>query len=97
MSDQNKLKTIGMGSGMAPLAETREQSIADSVTRSQPFQKLYPDVDIKAALIEPTINFTFDIQVTLLIIFRIKCSNIRIGKSRQSRQDEIRNALGPAA
>ena len=64
MSDQGETKTTPAVSGMAPLAQTREQSIVDSVKSSVEFQKQFPDIDVKGAFIEPTINFVFDMQVS---------------------------------
>ncbi|RYP63565.1 hypothetical protein DL769_006920 [Monosporascus sp. CRB-8-3] len=49
--------------GMAPLASTREQSIADSVKSIDEFQKAFPDIDWKGAVIEPTVNMAFDLKV----------------------------------
>jgi hypothetical protein len=63
MSTQTK-PTI---SGMAPLAQTREQSIADSIKSSVNFQQQFPYIDVEKALIEPIINFTFDMQVRNVI------------------------------
>jgi len=51
-------------SGIAPLAQTREQSIADSIKSSTDFQNQFPAIDVKKALIEPIINFVFDMQVS---------------------------------
>jgi hypothetical protein len=62
MTDQTK-PTI---SGMAPLAQTREQSIADSIKSSTDFQNQFQDIDVKKSLIEPIINFAFDMQVSKL-------------------------------
>jgi hypothetical protein len=64
MSDQSETKPTSMASGMAPLAQTREQSIADSVKSSVEFQKQFPDIDVKRALIDLAINFVFDMQVS---------------------------------
>ncbi|WYZ46607.1 hypothetical protein EsH8_IX_000832 [Colletotrichum jinshuiense] len=49
-------------SGMAPLRETRELSISDSIKRSEEFQELFPDVDFTGGVIKPTINLNFDLQ-----------------------------------
>ncbi|RYP77390.1 hypothetical protein DL771_001185 [Monosporascus sp. 5C6A] len=51
--------------GMAPLASTREQSIADSVKNAVEFQKAFPDIDWKGGVIEPTINMVFDLKEKL--------------------------------
>lgn len=51
--------------GMAPLAATREQSIADSVANSAEFQHAFPDIDWKARVIEPTVNMAFDLKVPI--------------------------------
>jgi len=55
-----ELRKLG---GMAPLAETREQAIADSVKNSAGLQQAYPDIDWKESLIKPVINMVFDLQV----------------------------------
>lgn len=49
--------------GMAPLAATREQSIADSVKNSAEFQQAFPNIDWKTKVIEPTVNMAFDLKV----------------------------------
>ncbi|RYP67838.1 hypothetical protein DL771_007015 [Monosporascus sp. 5C6A] len=51
--------------GMAPLASTREQSIVDSVKSTDKFQKAFPDIDWKGAVIEPTVNMAFDLKEKL--------------------------------
>ncbi|RYO96469.1 hypothetical protein DL765_011558 [Monosporascus sp. GIB2] len=51
--------------GMAPFASTREQSIADSVKRSEQFQKAFPNIDWRGAVIEPTVNMYFDLKEKL--------------------------------
>ena len=55
-------------SDMVAPEQTREQAISESVKRSTEFQKLHPDVDWKGAVIEPTINFTFDLKVRVFIV-----------------------------
>jgi hypothetical protein len=72
MTDQIK-PTI---SGMAPLAQTREQSIADSIKSSTDFQNQFPDIDVKKSLIEPIINFTFDMQVYNIIFILQLCATL---------------------
>ena len=52
--------------GMAPLAETREQSITDSVKSSAGLQQAYPDIDWTESLIKPVINMVFDLKVRVL-------------------------------
>jgi hypothetical protein len=52
---------------MAPLAQTREQSLADSARSGAEFQQQFPDIDVKKALIEPIINFVFNMQVRNVI------------------------------
>ncbi len=48
---------------MTPLADTRAQSIADSVQNYGEIQKTFPDIDFTSSVIEPTVNLTFNIQV----------------------------------
>ncbi|RYO83158.1 hypothetical protein DL764_009498 [Monosporascus ibericus] len=64
MSNQEFPNSLPRG-GMAPLASTREQSIADSVKNSDMFQKAFPDIDWKGAVIEPTVNIAFDLKEKL--------------------------------
>lgn len=49
--------------GVNPFAGTREEAIADSADRITEFQKAHPDVDVKAAIVEPTVNFYYDMKV----------------------------------
>ncbi|KAK3896417.1 hypothetical protein C8A05DRAFT_20602 [Staphylotrichum tortipilum] len=51
---------------MAPLAATREQSIADSVASTAALRTAFPDIDFKTAVIEPTVNMAFDVKVRSL-------------------------------
>ncbi|RYP29461.1 hypothetical protein DL767_006730 [Monosporascus sp. MG133] len=64
MSNQEFPNPLPRG-GMAPLASTREQSIADSVKNIDEFQKAFPDIDWKGAVIEPTVNMAFDLKEKL--------------------------------
>ncbi|RYO77287.1 hypothetical protein DL766_001006 [Monosporascus sp. MC13-8B] len=58
--------------GMAPFASTREQSIADSVKSTEQFQKAFPNIDWKGAVIEPTVNMAFDLKEKLDPVTREK-------------------------
>ncbi|OHW98260.1 hypothetical protein CSPAE12_03042, partial [Colletotrichum incanum] len=42
--------------------KSREGMIAESIKKNEEVQSLYPHVDFKEEVIEPTINLTFDIQ-----------------------------------
>ncbi|RYP89637.1 hypothetical protein DL770_004215 [Monosporascus sp. CRB-9-2] len=61
MSNQEFPNPLPFG-GMAPLASTREQSIADSVRTTNEFQKAFPDIEWKGAVIEPTVNMAFNLK-----------------------------------
>lgn len=45
------------------LGRSREGMIAESMKNGEDIQKQFPSVDFKGAVIEPTVNLTFDIQV----------------------------------
>ncbi|KAE9580108.1 hypothetical protein CGCF415_v010730 [Colletotrichum fructicola] len=55
-------KSGNMPPGMAPMSDTRTQSIEDSMKRSKEFRDLFPDVDFGGGVIEPTVNLTFDLK-----------------------------------
>ncbi|KAK1574645.1 uncharacterized protein LY79DRAFT_565740 [Colletotrichum navitas] len=42
--------------------KSREGMIAESIKKNEEIQRLYPHVDFKEDVIEPTINLAFDIQ-----------------------------------
>ncbi|KAK1461970.1 hypothetical protein CCUS01_01560, partial [Colletotrichum cuscutae] len=42
--------------------KSREEMIAESVKKNEDVQNLYPQVDFKGAVLEPTIHLTYDIQ-----------------------------------
>ncbi|KZL68826.1 hypothetical protein CT0861_07081 [Colletotrichum tofieldiae] len=42
--------------------QSREGMIAESIKKNEEVQCLYPHIDFKGEVIEPTINLTFDIQ-----------------------------------
>ncbi|KAF6825065.1 hypothetical protein CPLU01_10518 [Colletotrichum plurivorum] len=44
------------------LGRSREGMIEESLKNGEDVQKLYPAVDFKGAVVEPIVNFTFDIQ-----------------------------------
>ncbi|CAI0643390.1 hypothetical protein CGCF415_v002366 [Colletotrichum fructicola] len=44
------------------LGRSREGMIAESMKNGEDIQKQFPSVDFKGAVIEPTVNLTFDIQ-----------------------------------
>lgn len=50
--------------------KTREQSISDFEAQTKDLQKEHPDIDFKAAVIEPTMNLMFDIKVCLSMMSR---------------------------
>lgn len=62
--DVNSAKSADMPPGMAPMSDTRANSIEDSLQRSKEFRDLFPDVDFGGGVIEPTVNLTFDLKVT---------------------------------
>lgn len=62
--DVKSAKSADMPPGMAPMSDTREKSIEDSLQRSKEFRDLFPDVDFGGGVIEPTVNLTFDLKVT---------------------------------
>ncbi|KAM5378667.1 hypothetical protein ACJZ2D_004466 [Fusarium nematophilum] len=46
-------------------SKTREQSIAEFIESTKHIQQEHPDVDFKTAVIEPTMNLTYDIRENL--------------------------------
>ncbi|KAH0422915.1 hypothetical protein CcaCcLH18_12517 [Colletotrichum camelliae] len=58
----NSAKSGDTPPGMAPLSDTRETSMEDSMKRTKEFRDLFPDVDFSGGVIEPTVNLTFDLK-----------------------------------
>ncbi|RYP21135.1 hypothetical protein DL765_002424 [Monosporascus sp. GIB2] len=61
MSNQEFHNPLPRGE-MARLASTREQPITDSVKSTDKFQKAFPDINWKGAVIEPTVNMAFGLR-----------------------------------
>ncbi|KXH64747.1 hypothetical protein CNYM01_02061 [Colletotrichum nymphaeae SA-01] len=51
-----------ISSQMDTEGKSREEMIAESVEKNEDVQNLYPQVDFKGAVLEPTIHLTYDIQ-----------------------------------
>ncbi|KAG7057225.1 hypothetical protein JMJ77_0004615 [Colletotrichum scovillei] len=52
-----------ISSQMDTEGKSREEMIAESVKKNEDVQNLYPQVDFKGAVLEPTIHLTYDIQI----------------------------------
>ncbi|KAK1537697.1 hypothetical protein CPAR01_07810, partial [Colletotrichum paranaense] len=53
---------VSISSQMDMDGKSREEMIAESVKKNEDVQNLYPQVDFKGAVLEPTIHLTYDIQ-----------------------------------
>lgn len=56
--------TTNAADTLTGLEKTREQSIADFIERTKGIQEEHPEVDFTTAVIEPTMNLTYDIRVS---------------------------------